>query len=73
MTAHTLSSNDVRYGQKLLKGLSARLTEEFGKGFPVSNLQLMRKFFIENRHRIQQQPTVKLAAFDLGQKAPEVP
>lgn len=38
MTAHTLSSNDVRYGQELLKGLSARLTEEFGKGFPVSNL-----------------------------------
>lgn len=57
------------YGQELIKELSAHLTEEFGKGFSVSNLQLMRKFFVENRHRIQQKPSVKLAAFDVGQKA----
>ncbi len=38
----------AEYGKALLKELSAHLTEEFGKGFSVSNLQLMRKFFIEN-------------------------
>jgi DUF1016 N-terminal domain len=47
------------YGQEMLKALSARLTEEFGRGFSVTNLQLMRKFFIENKNRFQQQPAVK--------------
>ena len=31
--------NRARYGQELLKELSAHLTVEFGKGFSVSNLQ----------------------------------
>lgn len=51
----------AKYGAELLKALSSRLTEEFGKGFSVSNLQLMRKFFLENQIRIQQQPAVKSA------------
>ena len=67
MTAHTLSSNDVRYGQKLLKALSARLSAEFGQGFSVSTLQLMRKFFIEYKPRIQQQAAVKLIAAKIQQ------
>jgi len=50
------------YGQELLKALSARLSAEFGQGFSVSNLQLMRKFFIEYKFRIQQQAAVKLTA-----------
>jgi predicted nuclease of restriction endonuclease-like (RecB) superfamily len=54
------------YGQEMLKALSARLTEEFGRGFSVTNLQLMRKFFIENKNRIQQQPAVKLASSDIS-------
>lgn len=48
------------YGALLLRELSARLTAEFGKGFSVSNLQLMRLFFIEFSSRIQQTPSVKL-------------
>jgi len=59
------------YGQKMFKALSARLTEEFGKGFSVSNLQLMRKFFMENRIRIQQQPTVKLVSSGIWQQPTE--
>jgi predicted nuclease of restriction endonuclease-like (RecB) superfamily len=55
------------YGQEMLKALSTRLTEEFGRGFSVTNLQLMRKFFIENKNRIQQQPAVKLAPTDISQ------
>ena len=47
------------YGQALLKALSAHLTAEFGQGFSVSNLQLMRKFFIEYKFRIQQQAAVE--------------
>ncbi len=59
----------AEYGKELLKELSAQLTEEFGKGFSVSNLQLMRKFFIENQSRIQQKPSVKLLPTPFAQKA----
>ena len=55
------------YGQEMLKALSTRLAEEFGRGLSVTNLQLMRKFFIENKNRIQQQPTVKLATTAISQ------
>lgn len=50
------------YGALLLRELSTRLTTEFGKGFSVSNLQLMRLFFVEFSSRIQQTPSVKLPA-----------
>jgi hypothetical protein len=33
------------YGAEVLKELSARLTEEFGRGFSRSNLQNMRNFW----------------------------
>ena len=35
----------AEYGKQILQGLSAYLTERFGKGFSVANLTLMRKFF----------------------------
>ncbi len=56
------------YGDEMVKVLSIRLTEEFGRGFSVTNLQLMRKFFMENGFRIQQQPTVKFAKPEIGQR-----
>ena len=34
------------YGKALLKELSNELTKEFGKGFSVTNLQQMKRFFI---------------------------
>ncbi len=34
------------YGKRLLKGLSEKLTNEFGKGFSVDNLENMRRFFL---------------------------
>ncbi len=34
----------AEYGQRLLIKLSEDLTQKFGKGFSVDNLQLMRKF-----------------------------
>jgi predicted nuclease of restriction endonuclease-like (RecB) superfamily len=34
------------YGKQVLKGLSEQLTEEFGKGFSMSNLEQIRKFYL---------------------------
>jgi DUF1016 N-terminal domain len=59
-------------GTELLKQLSARLTEEFGRGFSQSNLEYMRKFFLVWHDRvpqISQQPIGKLAALEISQKA----
>ena len=36
----------AEYGKQLLKGLSKRLTEEFGKGFSVETLEKIRRFYI---------------------------
>lgn len=36
----------AEYGKQLLKSLSKGLTEEFGKGFSVENLDRMRKFYV---------------------------
>jgi len=52
----------AEYGKELLKELSARLTEEFGKGFSERNLEYMRKFFLLWRERlpeISQKPSAK--------------
>lgn len=51
-------SERAEYGRELLKDLSKRLTKEFGRGFSVSNLQFMRRFFQE--YEIQQTVSVKL-------------
>ncbi|MGD9108464.1 MAG: PDDEXK nuclease domain-containing protein [Gammaproteobacteria bacterium] len=34
------------YGKKLLENLSIKLTKDFGKGFDVSNLQHIRRFYL---------------------------
>ena len=57
------------YGAEIVRELSLRLTEEFGRGFSVTNLKLMRQFFIENQRRIGQQPTDQLPALPIGQQA----
>lgn len=36
----------AQYGKALIKNLSLELTQEFGKGFSVDNLENMRKFYI---------------------------
>jgi predicted nuclease of restriction endonuclease-like (RecB) superfamily/predicted GNAT family N-acyltransferase len=41
------NGNDrAEYGKQLLKGLSLHLTEQFGKGFSVDNLENMRKLYL---------------------------
>ena len=49
----------AEYGKQTLKILSKELTNEFGKGFSVSNIQFMRRFY--QAYQIQQTPSVKLA------------
>ncbi len=39
------------YGKAILKSLAEKLSVEFGPGFSVTNLKLMRQFYIENIHR----------------------
>ncbi|MCF6341663.1 MAG: PDDEXK nuclease domain-containing protein [Bacteroidales bacterium] len=40
------------YGKSVLKELSKGLTEEFGKGFSVDNLERMRKFYLTYKNRM---------------------
>ncbi len=47
------------YGDKTLKAISKELTCELGKGFSVSNLQFMRRFY--QQYQIQQTASVKLS------------
>ena len=36
----------AEYGKQIIKGLSQRLTREFGKGFSTTNLKQMRQFYL---------------------------
>lgn len=47
------------YGKQTLRLLSKELTREFGKGFSVSNIQFMRRFY--QNYQIQQTASVKLS------------
>lgn len=49
----------AEYGKQTLKELSKELTKEFGKGFSVSNIQFMRRFY--QVYPIQQTASVKLS------------
>lgn len=40
------------YGQQVLKELAERLTAEFGKGFSITNLKLMRQFYLSRQPAI---------------------
>jgi len=57
---HEQSGNiKAEYGKQLMKNLSKALTRDIGKGFSVSNLQFMRRFYIEYPN--QQTLSVKLS------------
>ena len=55
------SQERATYGSGLLNDLSKELTTEFGRGFSVSNLQFMRRFYQD--YPIQQTLSVKLSWF----------
>ena len=64
-------SKRAAYGAELLKELSARLTEEFGRGFSKSNLASMRAFFLlwSDRMPIFQTPSGKFTSHEIVQTA----
>ncbi len=49
----------AEYGKQTLRALSRELTRTYGKGFSVSNLQFMRRFFLAYQN--QQTVSVKLS------------
>ena len=62
----------AEYGAQLLKELSARLTEEFGKGFSERNLRSFRAFYLTYQDRtaaIRQKPSAKLPLKQKSQAA----
>ena len=71
MTYHTLGrwiveveqggKNRAEYGKQVLKRLSERLNEEFGKGFSLSNLRNARQFYVTYKDRISQTLFVQFA------------
>lgn len=64
-----LGKDRAAYGKEILKALSDRLTDEFGKGFSLSNLKSMRQFYIHNQNRIGQSLTGQLEPTSKGQTA----
>lgn len=46
--------NRAAYGKEVLKALSDKLATEFGNGFSLTNLKLMRQFYVQNEYRIGQ-------------------
>ncbi len=43
----------AKYGEAVIKQLSAELTKQFGKGFSVDNLENMRSFYSLHKHKFQ--------------------
>lgn len=50
-------ANRAEYGDEVVKGLAQVLTSEFGAGFSLTNLKLMRKFYALYKSRIGQTPS----------------
>ncbi len=44
----------AEYGKMVLMALSERLASELGRGFSKSNLEYMRRFYLEYRDRVKQ-------------------
>jgi hypothetical protein len=60
-------SERAEYGKQTLKELSERLRTEFGRGYSLTNLKLMRRFYLMNKTRIGQTASDQLPPFSKGQ------
>ena len=60
-------SGDVRaeYGKTVLKNLSEQLTDQFGKGFDISNLRYMRRFYLTFSNRDALRPDLSWTHYRL--------
>jgi len=57
------------YGDLMLSGLAEALTAEFGRGYSMTNLKLMRQFFVLFRDRIGQTLSGESEQVTIGQQA----
>lgn len=57
----------AEYGAAVLQTLSAQLTEEFGRGFSVDNLTLMRRFYLAYQDRLPKSETPSRISATPGQ------
>ncbi|MBO4699534.1 DUF1016 family protein [bacterium] len=55
----------AKYGQRVIKKLSERLTQEFGKGYMPETIKNIRKFYLTYRNRICK-PPVTLSGMEKG-------
>lgn len=55
-----LGKSRANYGKALLETLSSRLTQEFGKGFGITNLKYIRQFYLTYPNRIGHKPCDQL-------------
>lgn len=62
------------YGKEILKQLAANLMEEFGRGYSLTNLKLMRQFYIARQEQIGQTSSDLLPAAlrPIREQAPEL-
>lgn len=56
----------AEYGGKVLTRLSMDLTQKFGRGFSVDNLELMRRFYLTYPDRFQISETVSRKSREMG-------
>lgn len=61
----------AKYGKQVLKRLSAIMTEKFGRGFSVDNLENMRKFYLTYRDRISE-TTFRIFAMEKSETASRI-
>jgi hypothetical protein len=55
------------YGEGILKEISMALTDEFGRGFSLTNIKMMRKFYLTYQNRISQTASDFLPSTQKGQ------
>lgn len=61
----------AEYGKQVLKKLSTIMTEKFGRGFSVDNLENMRKFYLTYRDRISE-TTFRIFAMEKSETASRI-
>ena len=57
----------AEYGKRLLKDLSKELTVEFGRGFSLTNLKLIRQFYLMKKNQISPITSGSSTALQKGQ------
>ena len=61
----------AKYGKQVLKKLSSIMTEKFGRGFSVDNLENMRRFYLTYKDRISE-TTFRIFAMEKSETASRV-